>query len=98
MVIDLIAAVLAAWRLTNAINREKIGEPIRKRLAHERVDAVGLTTFADTFLSNLIMCFMCLSFWVGIFCTILFLVYPPFLYPLAISALVIFVDEVYQHG
>lgn len=96
--INLILAVLAAWRITSAINREKIGQPIRAKLAKEREQALGMYSYGDGFLAELIMCFYCLSFWVSIFCTVSYLFFPIFLYPFAISSLVILVDKVYQHG
>lgn len=93
--LNLVIAVLAAWRITGAINRERIGEYIRKKIAKEKLDAVGLKTYADGFFPYMIMCFGCLSFWVSIFCTICFLFFPLFLYPFAISTLVIFLDKGY---
>ena len=96
MAIELIIITLAAWRLTNAVNREKIGVFIRRKFAGERPDPVvpNEYTYKDTFLSSLIMCFMCLSFWVSVGCFILWQIYPPFLYPFAISTAVIFIDKV----
>lgn len=93
--VNIIAAVLAAWRITSAINREKIGGAIRAKLAGEKETQPGLYSYSGTFLSSLIMCFMCLSFWVGILCTLLLFLFPPLLYPFAISTLVIFLEKVY---
>jgi len=92
---NFIIAILAAWRITSAINREKIGKSFRARFAGEKADAVipNAFTYTDTFLSNLIMCFWCLSFWVSMFCTVMYMLYPLFLYPFAISALVMALDE-----
>ena len=92
---DLLALVLAAWRLTSAINREKIGKGIRHVLAGEKPDAVvpNAFTYKDTFLSNLIMCFWCLSVWVSVLCFIVYLINPLFLYPFAVSTVVILLDE-----
>jgi len=96
-IVDIFAAVLATWRITSAINREKIGALIRSRLAGETPDGVipNQYTYSDTFLSSLITCFMCLSFWVAVFCTALLVVFPILLYPFAISALVIYLEKVY---
>lgn len=95
----LVIALLAAWRITHAIaGGEKAGRPFRKLLAGERKDTAGLWTYNTTLLAELTMCFMCLSFWVGILCTVMAVIYPLFLYPFALSALVIFVQEVYTHG
>jgi prolipoprotein diacylglyceryltransferase len=93
MVFNLIIAALAAWRITSALNRELIGKVFRQHLAGEREDHYGVTFYNDTFLGNLISCFMCLSFWVSIGCTIVAVFYPIFLYPFAISTVVIFIDE-----
>lgn len=86
--------MLAAWRITSAINREHIGEFIRVKFAGEREDVVGMKSYRNTFLANMITCFMCLSFWVSIFCVIMAIVFPLFLYPFAISTLVILLDKV----
>jgi hypothetical protein len=93
MVFNLIIAILASWRITSALNRELIGKVFRQKLAGEWEDQYGVAFYKDTFLGNLISCFMCLSFWVSIFCTLLLFVCPIFLYPFAISAAVIFIDE-----
>lgn len=93
--INIVAAVLAAWRLTSAINREKIGQFIRRKFAGEYETQPGMFSYPNTFLSNLIMCFMCLSFWVSILCVAALVVFPVILYPFAISTLVIFLDKVY---
>lgn len=93
MVIQLILAILAAWRITSAINREKIGSGIRAKFAGEREDVAGIQSYNDTFLSSLIMCFWCLSFWVSMLCVVVMLIFPIFLYPFAISAAVILLDE-----
>lgn len=98
MEITLIIAALAAWRITKAINEEKIGEGVRRKFAGEREDALGMLTYKDTFLAKLILCFWCLSFWVGVFCTLMVFIYPYFLYPFAISTAAIFLEEVHKHG
>jgi hypothetical protein len=86
---------LASWRITKAINAEQIGKGIRYRLAGEREDPAvpGLTTSSDTFLAEMIMCFRCLSFWISVLCLLIYLFAPLFLYPFAISTLVILLDE-----
>ena len=97
MVIEFVIITLAVWRLTSAINRETIGGGIRKVLAGEKPDPVTPNEFthSDTFLSHMITCFMCLSFWVSVFCVLAWVIYPPFLYPFAISTLVIYLEKVY---
>jgi len=96
-IIDIVAAVLATWRITSAVNREKIGASIRSTLAGETPDVIipDQYTYSDTFLSNLITCFMCLSFWAALFCTALLVVFPILLYPFAISTLVIYLEKAY---
>lgn len=93
--VDLLVAVFATWRITSALNREKIGKYFRYKFAGERPDTVipDHYSYADTFLSGLITCFWCLSFWVAAVCLVVLIVYPLFLYPFAISTLVIVLDE-----
>lgn len=97
MVVNFIVIMLAAWRITSALNREKIGRAFRVKFAGEMPDSVipNSFTYADTFLSNMISCFACLSFWVSVLCTLIWYFYPPFLYPFAISTLVIYLEKVY---
>lgn len=91
---EIIIAILAAWRITSVINREKIGEVIRKRVGEKADPYVpNAYTFPDTFMAKLVSCFWCLSVWVSLFCFMAMLIYPYFLYPFAISAVVIFLDE-----
>ena len=100
MVIHLIAAVFAAWRITYAISQgEKAGRPIRKWLAKERIDiSTGISSYSDSLLAELIMCFKCLSFWAAIFCFVMIFIFPYFLYPFAISTVVIFLEGWYERG
>lgn len=91
---EIVIAVLAAWRITSIINREKIAAFLRK-IVGERADPYvpNAYHFPDTFLANLVSCFWCLSVWVSALCFGIMLINPYFLYPFAISAVVIFLDE-----
>ena len=92
-IINAIALVLATWRVTSIINREKIAYPIRK-LIGEKIDyGSGMTSAPDTFIANLITCFMCLSVWVSIGILVLFHFFPPAIYVFALSGAAIFVER-----
>ena len=91
--INAIALIFATWRMTSIINREKIAYPIRK-LIGEKIDyASGMTSAPDTFVANLITCFMCLSVWVALGMFLVFQVYPPIVYVFALSGAAIFIER-----
>lgn len=93
--INLLAAIFAAWRITSALNREGIGKTFRSIFAGETVDVDGLLTHQENFIAELVMCFWCLSFWVSAACFLLFIFFPALLYPFAISSMVILLDKAY---
>lgn len=97
-ILDVVMAVLAGWRITSALNRERIGRFFRRKLAGEHLDSLGMETYPDNFKAALITCFWCLSFWISMFCMFWLIFYPLFLYPFAISTLVIVIEEKVLNG
>lgn len=87
---DIGLIILATWRLTSVINREKVAESLRRALGVRESD--HFTEIDDTFLAYLISCFWCLSFWVSVGILGLWYAYPPLLYPFALSAAVILIE------
>ena len=85
--------ILAAWRLTSILQRERIARPIRRFFGERDDKATGLYTYPDSFFGYLISCFYCISVWTALFCYIVFLVFPYLLLPLAISAAAIITEE-----
>jgi hypothetical protein len=92
---DLLFLILAIWRVTYAINKEKIGEPIKKAVG-VKTDSFGLESFPDTFFANLVMCFRCLSVWVSVAMTLLWVINPLIIYPFALSFIVIKLNEKFE--
>lgn len=89
---DIGLMVLATWRLTSIINRERIAQPIRK-LFGESEDSVGLVSYPATFFGYLISCFMCLSIWISLIVIGIWLVCPYILWPFALSAGALLVEK-----
>lgn len=89
---------LATWRITSIIQKEKIFEPIRKWLGEKEISTeiapgnIISYTESTTFISELVSCFMCLSVWIGLACTILLFVYPYILMPFFLSAVAIIIN------
>ena len=99
VLINLVMAVLAAWRITTALHTERIGRGFRAKVAGEKHDDfTNMDTYPDTFLAALVVCFRCFSFWISIVCVFFYFFFPPFLYPFAISTLVIILNEKVLHG
>lgn len=95
MVVRLIVCALATWRLTNIIEQEEIGEPLRK-IAGEYENDLGGLSYPDTFLGKLFGCFWCLSVWVGGIVTIMSEINLLLMYPFALSTLAIALRELWQ--
>ena len=92
--IDFIVLVMATWRLTSIVQREKVAAVFR-RLFGEKYDPMLLTeTYPDTFLGHLIQCFWCVSVWCGLVCAVVYIYDPRYLLPLAASAFAIVIDKV----
>ena len=87
--------VLATWRLASILQRELIMEKVRNKVFGETYNTLLNTyTYPDTFLGHLIQCFMCVSVWTGLLCSIVYVYDPRFLLPLAASAVAIALDKV----
>lgn len=83
-----IVACLAGWRITSIIVTEKIFYPVRQLAGQD-----DLGSYPDTLLGYLFGCFWCMSVWVGLLCTVLWVVFPYALAPFAISALSVLIEE-----
>ena len=91
--LDLIILALAAWRLTSILNREYIAWPLRKALGAKKDATTGGENYPDTVFGYLISCFICLSVWVSLLILILWFIYPPLIYPFALSGGAILVER-----
>ena len=85
---------LATWRITSIIQNETIFEPVRRWLGEKEVTLENGLVFTEypTFVSKLIHCFMCLSVWVALACTILLFICPYILLPFFFSAIAIIIN------
>lgn len=93
MLLNMLILVFATWRLTSIINREFIAWPLRKLLGATRDVATGLESYPDTVYGYLISCFKCLSVWMALLVLIVWLIYPPILYPLALSGAALLLER-----
>ena len=91
-VFNIVVLVLAAWRLTSVVNREKVAEPLRRVLGVR--ESEHFTEISDTFVAKAIECFWCLSFWIGMGVLIIWYALPVLLYPFALSAAIIFAEGI----
>lgn len=80
-ILHVLAAVLATWRLTDAIAADRIFEPVRRRAPRWYV----------------LTCPRCLSVWVGLACTLAFAFIPWLNWPLALSWMYIWRMEIMQY-
>lgn len=92
----LVVYALATYRVTSALFREKIGEGFRKLIGATETEDVIL--YPDTFLGELISCYWCLSFWVGVLLLPFLLFLPEFLLPFAASTLAIILYQKVLNG
>lgn len=83
-----IAGFLAVWRITNILQREEIAAPIRHKVGIVEPDGEDpdYWIYPDSFLGKVFYCFWCGSVWIGIFVTVLLLLFPPLVLPFALSA------------
>lgn len=90
-----LVTVLATWRITSIIQSELIFEPVRRWLGEKEVVLENGLSYTEytTFISNLVHCFMCLSVWVGLLCSVLLFVCPYVLLPFFFSAGGIIVNQ-----
>jgi len=70
---------------------DKIAQPVR-RLFGETEDVSGNIFYPDTFFSNLISCYNCVSVWVGLLCCVILVVYPYLLLPIFFSGVALLVE------
>lgn len=91
----IVITCFATWRITNIINSEYIFEPVRKFLGEKDIELENGIVFTEypTFLSKLVSCFMCLSVWVGLGCTLLLFICPYILLPFFFSAMGIVINR-----
>jgi len=80
---------LATWRVTHILAvPEKIAEPLHNWVGR-KLNSGLLPSARYEWLNYLINCYYCLSVWAGIFCVLIWLVYPYALLPLLASTLTI---------
>ena len=94
----LVLSAIATWRITSIINRETIFAPVRAWMGEKKIDKkLNEITWTEyeypTFLAKLVGCFMCLSVWVGLGCTLVMFVFPYLLLPFVLSAAGIVIDK-----
>jgi hypothetical protein len=92
----LVVYVLAVFRLTSILFREKIGEWFRKLMGAKETEETIF--YPDTFLGELISCFWCLSVWCGVGLLPFLLFLPEALLPFAGSTIAIILYEKVLHG
>lgn len=93
----LIIAVLAVWRITHMVWKERIFRSFRY-LFGERLDkATGFFSYPDTWYGYLIDCFLCLSVHVSIWVTVVWYLCPILLVPFALSTLAIWMQEIKEN-
>lgn len=86
---------ITAWRITVLITQDRIAEPFR-RMFEQYDSATESYYFTDDLLPYLVHCFSCVSFWVGVFCYIIYSVQPELLLPFFFSGMALLVDT--YHG
>jgi hypothetical protein len=72
------------------LHAEQIGKYFRRIAGAVETEVI---TYPDTFLGNLFSCSRCLGFWVSVLCAVLFFTFPYVLYPFAINAVSILIEE-----
>ena len=95
----LLAAIVATWRTTSILHHEGVLTPLRRFLGVVDGGYVDQSEweYPDTFFGRLFRCFDCLSVWAGGFTVLLYFICPPLLLVLAFSAVVIWLQEVYEY-
>lgn len=88
-------AFLACWRLTSIIHSETIAAPLRKMVGGVEIIS-GEWVYPNTFIGYLFSCFWCLSVWVSGLCVAVLFICPYALYPFAISAVAIGIEELWR--
>lgn len=84
-----IITILATWRFTHLIQNEKGPLKIFVRLRslfgilHDEEDIPYL--YPDNIIAPLFSCMWCMSIWTSLFCTLIILIEPILLVPLAVS-------------
>ena len=89
----LVVAALASWRITNILYEEEITHPLRRKIGASQDEGTGTWSYPDTFIGRLWMCFWCLSIWVSVICSVLYIVEPRILLPFALSSVAIWMKE-----
>lgn len=87
----LVVLPLAAWRMTVLIHQDKIAAPIRRLFGEHVVN--GIYWYPTSFRGELIQCFRCVSVWISLSVLCIYLIFPLFLLPFALSGAVMLIDS-----
>ncbi len=95
---DLSILSLATWRVTSLLNNESGPGDLLAKWRHwigVRYDEHSVA-YGTNVIAKAVACVFCLSVWIGLFWTALYLAWPPSVYlalPLALSAGAIIIEE-----
>lgn len=96
VVVWLVIAALASWRIASILHREGIMRPLRRLFGIYEKD--GVVFYPDTFFGELLGCLWCLSVWTALGTTLLLFIFPYVLLPFAFSSIAILIDRVVGRG